>query len=70
MCDEIPDEKMSSKSSDIQLKLDLDDYIYSEVIDNPPLNEEFVINEKGIIVRLVPNWEKSMSRLYIVTLFI
>ena len=23
MCDEIPDEKMSSKSSDIQLKLDL-----------------------------------------------
>ena len=49
VCDEIPDEKMSSKSSDIQLKLDLDDYIYSEVIDNPPLNEEFVINEKGII---------------------
>lgn len=49
MHDEIPDEKISSKSSDIQLKLDLDDYIYSEVINNHPLNEEFVINEKDII---------------------
>ena len=62
MCDEIPDEKMSSKSSDIQLKLDLDDYIYSEVIDNPPLNEEFVINEKGIIGYVKPFCKHCYSR--------